>query len=158
MTEETYTFHYHRCALNRLSDPLLASLVRAAREATYTAYAPYSHFYVGAAVLLSDGSIVTGNNQENAAFGAGTCAERTALFYAHASKPTVKVEALAVTARGEDDRFSARPVSPCGICRQVLIETQQRAGHPIKVLLCGSEDILIVDDAKQLLPFAFETF
>ena len=82
MTEETYTFHYHRCALNRLSDPLLASLVRAAREATYTAYAPYSHFYVGAAVLLSDGSIVTGNNQENAAFGAGTCAERTALVKA----------------------------------------------------------------------------
>lgn len=117
------------------------------------AYAPYSRFYVGAAVLLENGAIVSGNNQENAAYPSGLCAERVALFYAGAQYPNIPVTTLAVIALkgGEIQEH----VSPCGSCRQVLLETEQRYQRPIKILLCGREDVLAIEGATSLLPLSF---
>ncbi len=132
------------------------ALVDAACEATYTSYAPYSNFKVGAAVLLDNGQIVKGSNQENAAFGAGTCAERCALFYAHAQWPESKVKAIAISARGVTDEYLEQPISPCGVCRQALIEAQKRAGAPLRVLLVGRDKVFAVDSVSDLLPFQFD--
>lgn len=132
-------------------------LVEAAKNATYTSYAPYSHFYVGAAVRLENGEIFTGSNQENAAFGAGTCAERCALHFAQAAYPNVRVVKIAIAARGKHGDFTKSPISPCGICRQALMEAQTRAqGRPIEVLLYGADEILLVKGIQSLLPFAFD--
>ncbi|MCI6068876.1 MAG: cytidine deaminase [Bacteroidales bacterium] len=134
------------------------NLAQQARQATFTAYSPYSHFCVGAAVLLDNGDTVCGSNQENAAFGAGTCAERTALFYAHAHQPDVPVAAIAIAARKEGEDFTLTPISPCGICRQALVEAETRAGHPIRVLLCGRNEVWEFATVKDILPFTFESF
>ena len=133
-----------------------AALVEAARKATFSSYAPYSNFKVGAAVLLSNGTIVQGSNQENAAFGAGTCAERCALFYAHAQWPEETVCAIAVAARGTTDEFLEQPISPCGVCRQALIEAQMRAGHDVRVLMVGRDKVYALDSVSKLLPFQFD--
>lgn len=136
--------------------PADSELVEAAKQATYTGYAPYSHFYVGAAVRLENDEIFTGSNQENAAFGAGTCAERCALHYAQAAYPNVRVSKIAIAARGKHGGFTKSHISPCGICRQVLMEAQTRAhGDPIEVLLYGADEILLVKGIQSLLPFAF---
>lgn len=148
---------YQVCPLNEL-DAQDRKLAELARKATFTSYAPYSHFSVGAALRLSNGVTVSGSNQENAAFGAGTCAERCTLFHAHASYPDEKVVAIAVAARGTDGEFTESPVSPCGICRQALMEAQTRAGGTkIRVLLCGRHEVYVVDGINDLLPFAFDT-
>lgn len=139
-------------------EPQWQQLVASAKEATLGAYAPYSQFYVGAAVLLEGGEVVCGSNQENAAFGAGTCAERTALFYAHAHQPDVPVAAIAIAARKEGEDFTLTPISPCGICRQALVEAETRAGHPIRVLLCGRNEVWEFATVKDILPFTFESF
>jgi cytidine deaminase len=132
------------------------NLVDQAKEATFRAYAPYSKFMVGAAALLENGEIVTGNNQENVAFPSGLCAERTALFYAHSMYPDEAVPVLAVAARTEDD-FLDYPISPCGACRQVMLETEMRFGRPVKVILYGKKDIFIVESIRDLLPLAFDS-
>ncbi|MDR2497269.1 MAG: cytidine deaminase [Tannerellaceae bacterium] len=129
------------------------SLVDAARNASGKAYAPYSGFFVGAAVLLDNATTVTGSNQENAAYPSGLCAERVALFHAGAAYPEAKVLAMAVTAQTCGKWVG--PVSPCGACRQVLLETQARAGHGIRVLLCGAEQAYLIENAAELLPLAF---
>ena len=134
------------------------SLVVAAKDAAEHAYSPYSRFSVGAAVLTDGGHVEIGSNQENAAFGAGTCAERCALHYAESQNPNATVVAIAIAARGTDDAFTHQPIAPCGICRQVLIETQKRAGHDIRVLLCGHETVLCLDSVRHLLPFTFDSF
>ena len=131
-------------------------LVSAAIEAMSGAYAPYSHFHVGAAVRLSNGQIVRGANQENAAFPSGLCAERTAMFYANAHHPDIAPTAIAIAARGTDGGFTPQPVSPCGVCRQVLVETQQRYGRPLRVLLVGNKEIYLFDSISDLLPFQFD--
>lgn len=155
MSKQSLIISYEVLTLEELStDDRL--LVEKAREATATSYAPYSSFHVGAAVRLSDDTIICGSNQENAAFGAGTCAERTALFYAHAARPDEKVSAIAIAARGTDGSFTVSPISPCGICRQSLLEAQMRAKTPVKVLLCGRDEIIVCNSIKDLLPFAFE--
>lgn len=130
-----------------------ARLERAAVEIAEQAYAPYSRFRVGAAVLLENGVIVTGSNQENAAYPSGLCAERTALFYAGAQYPDVPVVSLAVVAFNSEGRVQT--ISPCGGCRQVLMETAVRF-RPFRVLLCGAEKTIILDDCRQLLPFGFD--
>lgn len=132
------------------------ALVNAACQATYTSYAPYSNFKVGAAVLLDNGEIVKGSNQENAAFGAGTCAERCALFYAHAQWPDSKVVAIAISARGVTDEYLTQPISPCGVCRQALIEAQKRAGAPVRVILVGRDKVFVLNSVSDLLPFQFD--
>lgn len=133
-------------------------LVDLAREATNRSYAPYSHFNVGAAILLSDGNIVTGANQENAAFPSGTCAERTACYYAGANYPDTKFEVIAIAARGTDGLEVEQPVPPCGACRQALLEYEKLAGHNVEVLLAGRNEIYILPSVKALMPLSFTEF
>jgi len=141
------------CALEELPD-IEKILVKKAKEASEKAYAPYSHFLVGAAVLLGNGEIVTGNNQENAAYPSGLCAERTAVFYANATYPDVPVLTMAVAAQNSNG-FLTDPIAPCGSCRQVLLETENRFGKPIRVILFGTKEIAIIDTASDLLPLSF---
>ena len=133
-------------------------LLQAAREATGRSYAPYSHFHVGAAVLLDNGIIVTGTNQENVASPSGLCAERTTLFYANSQYPNQKVKALAIAARHEEKGIPHSPISPCGACRQVMLETENRYGSPFRIMLCGEKDVYVIKSAKDLLPFAFDNY
>lgn len=131
-------------------------LLQRADEAGKSAYAPYSAFHVGAAVLLSDGVIVTGNNQENVAYPSGLCAERVALFAANATHPAQPVTAIAITCYS--DKFTVnQPLTPCGACRQVIAETERRYGKPIRIVLAArSGKILVADSIKELLPLSFE--
>lgn len=130
-------------------------LIAAARESAQNAYAPYSKFYVGAAVLLANGKIIRGNNQENADFTDGLCAERVALFYAQSNFPNIAVEALAVTAKTVHGLIPG-PALPCGSCRQVLVETESRYKQPIRLILDGAKKIMVLDGSDKLLPFAFK--
>ncbi len=127
-------------------------LEKAAIEAAKNAYAPYSKFNVGAAVLLENGEIITGSNQENAAYPSGLCAERTALFYAGAKYPNVPVLSLIIVAFNETGRVPFIP--PCGSCRQVLMETASRF-KPFKLLLAGADEVIRLDDCRTVLPFGF---
>lgn len=140
------------CALYELPDEELP-LVGAALKAAGQAYAPYSHFHVGAAALLANGVIVTGSNQENAAYPSGLCAERVTLFHAGHQYPDVPIVALAIAAAIGGKQVES--ISPCGACRQVLLETEQRYGKPMKVLLCGTEEITMAESAASLLPLCF---
>lgn len=130
-------------------------LVLAAREASKDAYAPYSNFHVGAALRLENGMVIKGNNQENAAFTTGLCAERVTLFYASASFPDVPVAALAVTAENSNGLI-ASPVKPCGSCRQAIVETESRFKKAIRIILDGKSKILVFEGVENLLPFAFK--
>lgn len=130
-------------------------LVKAAQEATAGSWSPYSGFSVGAALLLDDGTVVTGSNQENAAYPSGLCAERTALFAAGHAHPGKAVVALAIAARNEKG-FTAQPTTPCGACRQVLAETEQRGGKPIRYILYGTQGTMIIEGGTDaILPFCF---
>jgi len=133
-------------------------LVEAAIEATKRSYSPYSHFSVGAALLLENGKTVIGCNQENAAFPAGLCAERTAIFAAGAQYPDVPVTMLAIAARNSKGELTDEPISPCGTCRQVMIETETRFKHPIRILLYGKNCIYVLEGIKQLMPLSFTEF
>lgn len=135
-----------------------AVLVKKAMEATSRSYSPYSHFRVGAAILLSNGEIVEGANQENVAYPSGTCAERSACFYAHARYPEAKFEKIAIAARGTDGEFVKVPVAPCGACRQSLLEYEMLAGKPVEVLLVGRDEVLRIPSVAWLLPLAFVEF
>jgi cytidine deaminase len=130
------------------------NLIDFAKEACARAYAPYSQFQVGAAVLLANGEIITGTNQENVAFPSGLCAERTVLFYANSQFPEQTVQSLAIAAYTQGD-FLDKPVSPCGACRQVILETEMRYKSPIRILLYGKSEIYIVEGIGDLLPLAF---
>ena len=129
-------------------------LVEMAIKATEGAYAEYSHFYVGAAARLADGTIVTGANQENAAFPSGLCAERTTLFAAQANHPELSIKTIAIAARN-DNGFLKDPISPCGACRQVILEIEDRYKQPVRILLYGTEGIYCFRSIKDLLPFSF---
>ena len=155
MENKQTVIHFALCAPEEL-DESDRKLVELARQATHTAYAPYSHFCVGAALLLEGGTCVCGSNQENAAFGAGTCAERTALFYAHAQYPDAAVKAIAIAARGTDGEFTQQPIAPCGVCRQALLEAQKRGGQPIRLLLASRTTVTVLEGVECVLPFAFE--
>ena len=132
----------------------LRELVEIAKNKTQDAYCPYSHYHVGAAALLADGQVVTGANQENAAYPSGLCAERTTLFSANANNPTTPVVALAVACY-TSGHFTTDPASPCGACRQVMLETEHRFGVPMKVLLYGDRECYVFESAKDLLPVCF---
>lgn len=138
--------------------PLQSTLVTLAKKACYRAYAPYSHFSVGAAIALDNGEIVTGSNQENAAFPSGTCAERTAAYYAHATYPQAKFKAIAIAAIGTDSLFTPLPTAPCGACRQALLEYEKLAGEDVEVLLAGDKSVYILPSVKSLLPLSFSEF
>ena len=131
-----------------------ALLVRHATEAARKAYAPYSSCHVGAALLLEDGEIVTGSNQENAAYPSGMCAERVAIFYAGARFPDLAVTSIAIVAL-KDGTIQEEPVTPCGACRQVLWENELRGNMPMEVILYGSGKIYVTSSARDLLPLPF---
>lgn len=134
-----------------------AKLVKEATQATYRSYAPYSHFSVGSAAMLADGTIVSGSNQENAAYPSGICSERTTVFYANSRYPDTPVRRICIAARGTDGQFLPRPIPPCGACRQVLLETEMRAGSDIEVLLYGTECSYCLRSIKDLLPITFDS-
>jgi cytidine deaminase len=130
-------------------------LAQHAIEASTNAYAPYSNFLVGAAVRLMDGKVIQGNNQENIAFPSGLCAERVALFYAGANYPDSEIETLCIVAKG-DLVPKNHILSPCGSCRQVMLESENRQRVPIRVILINQDGkVLIVESAKDFLPFGF---
>ena len=131
------------------------TLLQAAMDATKRSYAPYSKFSVGAAARLNNEVIVTGTNQENAAYPSGLCAERTTLFYANSQYPDQAVATLAVAARTERDFLDA-PIPPCGACRQVILETEKRFNQPMRILLYGKEEVYEVKSIRDLLPLSFD--
>ena len=133
-------------------------LVELARKATYRSYVPYSKFSVGAAILLDNGEMISGSNQENAAYPSGICAERTTAFYAHSTFPDAKFETIAIDARGTDGIETKMPISPCGACRQVLLEYEKLAGKDVNVILAGSSKIYIFPSVSSLLPYSFKEF
>ncbi len=141
------------CSYEELTDEE-KKLVDAAKEASNRSYAPYSRFQVGAAVRLAGGVLVSGSNQENAAYPSGICAERTTLFYANSQYPDRAVEALAIAAQ-TGGKFIEHPTAPCGACRQVILETEERYRHPIRIYLYGTDEVYIVDSIVSLLPLCF---
>lgn len=135
-----------------------AALVEQARQMTYNSYAPYSRFRVGAAIRLDNGVTVTGANQENVAYPSGTCAERSACYWAHAQYPDARFETIAIAARGTDGEFVKDPISPCGACRQALLEYEVLAGKGVRVLLAGRDEVYELPSVGSLLPFGFKEF
>lgn len=130
-------------------------LIDAAKAATNRSYAPYSNFSVGAAATLANGVVITGTNQENAAYPSGLCAERTTLFYANSQYPDQAVCTLAIAARTKED-FVNDPIPPCGACRQVILETEKRYNQPIRILLFGKKHIYEIKSIRDLLPLSFD--
>ncbi|MFV0471042.1 MAG: cytidine deaminase [Paludibacteraceae bacterium] len=154
MKERIIKAEIFECKYNELS-LRYKQIVDIAKEKAGTAYAPYSKFYVGAAVLLENGKIIGGSNQENSASPDTLCAERVAMLYANAEYPDVAPQAIAVAAY-TNGSFLPDPISPCGSCRQVLLESEVRYKKPIEVVLYGEERIYILKNIKQLLPLCFE--
>lgn len=157
MTDKTLTIAYRSLQLDELAETD-RQLIDAAISATETSYAPYSHFCVGAALRLESGVVVVGSNQENVAFPSGTCAERCAMFYAGSRHPHEAPETIAIAARGTDGRLTPRPISPCGACRQVLLQAETRFGRRLRVLLYGSQEVIEISGVSDLLPFEFVDF
>lgn len=130
-------------------------LVEEARHATTLSYSPYSHFKVGAAVLLENGEIIKGGNQENASYPVGICAERTALATVQNLFPDVPIVALALAARDSKDNLTNEIVTPCGMCRQAIAECEKRYQKHIRVIMSSSDNVIAVDKINDLLPLAF---
>lgn len=132
-----------------------AWLLTEAREVTTQAYAPYSKFHVGAVAILANGEVVAGTNQENASYPVGICAERVLLGTAATLHPNIAVESIAISYSSEEIK-SDHPISPCGMCRQALLEYETRTKKPIRLILSGQEGkVYIIKTANHLLPFAF---
>ena len=141
------------CSLDELTNEEREVMLRAT-EATKHSYANYSHFHVGAAVLLQNGKMLIGANQENAAFPSGLCAERTAVFAAQANYPDQPIRILAIAA-ADDNGLRDEPVTPCGACRQVILEVEDRYQQPVEILLYGNRGIYKIRTIKDLLPLSF---
>ncbi len=156
MKKHSLTIAYTECSeLSQLADED-SKLLKEAWEACDSAYAPYSHFHVGAAVRLANNLTFKGNNQENAAYPSGICAERVAVFSASATYPGVPIKTIAVVAKTKIFTLE-NPVTPCGACRQVIAEYEKLAGQPIRILLQGSaEKVWILDGISNLLPLMFD--
>lgn len=155
MKESKYEFQYE--VYNDISELTEkdAWLLNEARVITEQAYAPYSNFHVGAVAMLTNGEIVAGTNQENASYPVGICAERVLLGNAATVYPNINIETIAISYNSEDVK-SDHPISPCGMCRQALLEYETRLKKPIRLILGGMEGkIQIIKTASFLLPFAF---
>lgn len=138
-------------------EPENRQIMEAAIVASKNAYAPYSNFFVGAALLLDNGEIVSGNNQENAAYPSGICAERVAIFSAHALYPKAAIKKIAITAHSSQTTVD-KPISPCGACRQVIAEYQTLFGNNIEIIMSGETGkIFRVNSIEDLLPFMFNS-
>lgn len=150
------TLDIKKCALEELNDTD-RMLVETAKQATSNSYSPYSHFCVGAAVLLADGTVVKGANQENAAFSVTICAERSAIFAAQAQYPQQAIKAIAIAARNTEG-FTPTPVSPCGSCRQAMVEIEMKYAQPLHILLYGEKEIYVAESIRSLMPLCFTDF
>lgn len=140
---------------NALSDDV-AKLMKAAEKARQKAYAPYSKFLVGAALKLENGEIITGNNQENAAYPSGLCAERNAIFYAGSKFPNIKILQMAISA-GSKSKGANKPIAPCGACRQVLAEYERLQNTPIELYFMGTGgEIAYSKSVENILPWIFD--
>ena len=156
MKEEKIELTFTRAKLEELSQSE-QDLIANTQHAFSNAYAPYSGFLVGASVLLENGEIINGSNQENAAYPSGLCAERVALFYAGAKYPEVAIKTIAISAKSKTFEIDD-VVSPCGACRQVMAEYQQKQGQDIQLLLHSPNDeVLIANSVTDLLPFMFNS-
>jgi cytidine deaminase len=155
MIKKDLSFHIYEVEnISELNDHE-QELVMLSRKMTDKAYAPYSEFFVGAAVLLENGEIITGSNQENGAYPSGLCAERVAVFAASAMFPGVPMKVIAVSAKTARLEME-EPVSPCGACRQVLLEYEMLQKKPIRVLLSKEDGkIIILEKVNDLLPLSF---
>ncbi|MBQ0118525.1 MAG: cytidine deaminase [Bacteroidales bacterium] len=153
MKEYTIETKIRSCQFDELTAEQQA-LVNDAKQMTANSYSPYSRFRVGAAARLSNGVVVKGCNQENAAFPSGLCAERTTLFAANANYPNHAVQSLAIACY-TDGHFTSEPGAPCGACRQVMLETEHRFGKPMEVILYGEKEIYVFDSVTSLLPLGF---
>ena len=156
MSEKRLTINYEEFSSVDKMLPEDQELVAAAIEAQKGSYSPYSHFQVGAALRLSNGLIVKGANQENAAYPSGLCAERTAMFWAGANYPDEAMECLAI-AGADKGVLCDDPASPCGACRQVMAEYQKKQGKPMKIILVGAKCIHKFGCVDDLLPFIFDS-
>lgn len=132
------------------------ALLKNAKLAIDSSYAPYSAFHVGAAVLLDNGDVVTGSNQENGAYPSGLCAERVALFHAKHQFPDASIKALAITAHADHFEID-HPITPCGACRQVIAEVQNRQSKKIRIILKGEKGaVQVIEGIENLLPLMFK--
>jgi cytidine deaminase len=154
ITENNIIFKYKEFDKDEELDAADRELLNAAKETAINAYAPYSQFKVGAAVRLESGKIVLGTNVENAAFPSGICAERSALSNASSNFPGDKPVALAIAALNESG-LTTDPVSPCGNCRQVIVEEEYRNGNNIRIILKGKNKIRMIEKGGDLLPLQF---
>ena len=155
MNKEKYQFSYE--VYNSASELNVpdALLVKEAREITVAAYAPYSKFNVGAVARLVNGELVAGTNQENASYPVGICAERVLLSSAATIHPNIAIDTMAISYNNTTGK-SDHPISPCGMCRQSLVEYEERMNQPIRLILCGMEGkVIVVEKANSLLPLSF---
>ncbi len=155
MENKTIAIQYKSLKLAELSEGDQA-LIKKAEEIRDKAYAVYSDFYVGAALLLNCGDIVLGNNQENIAFPSSLCAERVAIFYCKANYPNSKINKIAITAKSIKEAYN-EVVTPCGSCRQVISEYERNQNSPIEIILKGEKEVLVFKSINDLLPMSFET-
>lgn len=154
-TTKTFTFNYELHDNDQGLSGDYQKLIAAAKVITQNAYAPYSQFKVGAAILLENGIIVTGNNQENMAFPSGLCAERVAMFYAGSQYPNQKIKAIAIAVDPENFKVE-QPLAPCGSCRQAMLEYELKQKEPIDALLTGqSGNVIHIQGIQSLLPLHF---
>ncbi len=155
MTENKFEFHYDLYNDSSELTERDAWLLTEARSATKEAYAPYSNFYVGAVAMLANGEIVAGTNQENASYPVGICAERVLLGTVATIHPNVEIESIAISYSSQNIK-SDHPISPCGMCRQALLEYETRLKKPIRLILGGLEGkVFVIKTVSLLLPFAF---
>ena len=156
MTDKKIEIRYTEYADLSEMTPQDQVLVEAARQAQQSSYAPYSHFNVGAAVLLENGEIVLGSNQENAATPSGLCAERTAMFAAGARYPDKDMQSIAL-AGGVMGRLGSQPATPCGACRQVMAQYQAKSGKPMSVIMISAEKVWKFEKVDDILPLIFDS-
>ncbi|MFN8255091.1 MAG: cytidine deaminase [Bacteroidales bacterium] len=154
MKEKQIVINYKEFDASELTDPELNHLINKAKEASQSSYSPYSEFSVGAAVLLDNGNVVQGSNQENAAYPSGICAERVAVFYANSNFPENKIIAIAIAAKSNNE-YIDEPIPPCGACRQVLLESENRNNGQIKLILYGRKRSILLESVSALLPVGF---
>lgn len=156
MAQVQFTINYEEFSSPEEMDPVDQKLIAEALDAQKGSYSPFSHFQVGAALLLADGTIVKGANQENVAYPSGLCAERTAMFAAGANYPDTPMVTLAI-AGSDHGVLCESPASPCGSCRQVMAQYQSKFGRPIQIILVGSKRIRKFQKVDDILPFIFDS-
>ncbi len=156
MIERKLNIRYQEYSSKEEMEPADQELVDAALKAQKGSYSPYSHFQVGAALRLEDGSIIQGANQENVAFPSGLCAERVAMFAASANHPGLAFDTLAV-AGADHGILCESPATPCGACRQVMAEYQTKGGRPLKIILIGARRIYKFARVDDILPLIFDS-